>query len=212
MMKSLIMNLTLLLVAVSSIFSASGDITDGSKKFIMEISKIDESTFGFCTSDTVMTDSPAALQYGINFGLLENRETDIQTTTDFGVYWDLVYDTETNLSMSITFSGDENNGVDYMLGNADNSASVLNYNASGVLFENREGNGVAISDKIEVTNDVIDSINFTDRTIEIFSTSLRPYEEYYGSAKFNLVLNAPDGDPFISGEYKGYALLTLNAT
>lgn len=211
-MRLVIIRVMFLFGVLSSIFSATNEITGTPKKFALEISKMGEPVFGFCASESATTDSPASLPNGINFGLLGNRDTDTETTADFGIYWDLVYDTETNLSMSITFSGDENNVVDYMLGNEENSASVLNYNATGVLYENREGTGIDISDKIEVANDEIDSINFTDRTIEIFSTTLRPYEEYYGSAKFDLLLKAPDGNSFVSGEYRGYALLTLSAT
>lgn len=193
------------------------EIINATSEFYLELTKIGQSTFGFCSSNSALTQNPAELVDGIKFPLWNSSSTiqpESPPSTTFGIYWDLYTETDASISMNVSFSASESNAYEYMLRNADLSASVLNFSVSGDIYENRVGSGVSIEDSIEVPIDMITSNSFTDRTIDIFQKDVKAFDRLYGSAILNLVLNFPyDGDAptnFQGGEYNGYAILTLN--
>lgn len=203
---------------ITSLFLPA-EIVNGNAEFYLELTKLGESTFGFCSSDSALYKEPIGLLNGINFPLWDSAVAitsglTAPPRTSFGVYWDLYSESDVNISMNVSFSADESGIYDYMLVNKDSSDSVLNFSATGKIFENREGAGVELDDEIDVPIQLINTRPFTDRTIDIFSKDVKAFDRIYGSAIFDLVLNFPyEGNSqinFQGGEYSGYAILTLN--
>lgn len=187
-------------------------IQNGSRSFDMQLTKIGNSVFDFCTYESASASQPVALSNGIAFDFIETDSK--QTTAKFGIYWDLFTQEKTTIGISVTFSATEDGATDYMLINQDSRGNVLNYSVSGEAFErDQPDTGIAITG-ITVPQDSRDSTSYTDRVVQVYRTSADAFNHIGGYAQLTATLDAPVSDKgqpmeFMGGEYNGFAILTV---
>ena len=87
-------------------------IQNGSRSFDMQLTKIGNSVFDFCTYESASASQPVALSNGIAFDFIETDSK--QTTAKFGIYWDLFTQEKTTIGISVTFSATEDGATDYV--------------------------------------------------------------------------------------------------
>lgn len=187
-------------------------IQNGSRSFDMQLTKIGNSVFDFCTYESASAGQPVALSNGIAFDFIETDSK--QTTAKFGVYWDLFTQEETTIGISVTFSATEDGATDYMLINQDSRGNVLNYSVSGESFVSDQSDAGNEITGITVPQDSRDSTSYTDRVVQVYRTSADAFDHICGYAKLTATLDAPVSDEgqqmdFMGGEYNGFAILTV---
>lgn len=188
------------------------------RNFALQLTKIGTSDFDFCTYDTALNVSPSPLPNGsIDFDLSGD---DKHRTADFGLYWDLYIRESTPIDISLTFSAQQDGSADYMLRNMDTDGYVLNYSVSGNVYPDRAVSEQRGINAIIVPHESIDSSSYTDRTVQVYSTTASAFDNIRGAAQFTLTLDAPyeeneNGEmgqiDFQGGEYIGYAILTITS-
>ena len=188
------------------------------KNFALQLTKIGTSDFDFCTYGTALEDFPTPLPNGsIAFDL---NGADKQSTASFGLYWDLYIRESTPIDISLTFSAQQNGSADYMLRNMDTDGYVLNYSVRGNVYPDRVVSEQRGINAIIVPHESIDSSSYTDRTVQVYSTTASAFDNIRGAAQFTLTLDAPyeeneNGEmgqiDFQGGEYIGYAILTITS-
>ena len=207
----------MLLMTITALpaYSEVTGIQNGTRSFDLQLTKIGNSVFDFCTYESVSDSQPVALSNGIAFDFIETGSR--QTTAKFGVYWDLFTQEETTIGISITFSASEDGSSEYMLQNQDSRQNVLNYSVEGTFYErNQEGissEGMAIQG-ITVSPESRDSTSYTDRVVQVYRTSAAAFDNISGYAQLTATLDAPVSDDgqqmdFMGGEYNGFAILTV---
>ena len=224
-MKRLLLFVLISSIALSSVYTVNGEnnTLPSTSNFYLELTKIGNSMFDFCTYESAgkgMTRVP--LSNGISFDFLSDPKEDKDTKAQFGVYWDLYTQEETNITISITFSAFEDGSAEYMLENKESRGTVLNYSVSGTAYvdENTSTSGdVSMQDLqiqgITVPDESIDSTSFSNRTVEVYNTAASAFVHVSGSAQMEAELRAPyegsDQSSFFGGEYTGYAILTITS-
>lgn len=200
-------------------FPSFAEITNGSQTFAIEITKIGESDFGFCTFDSATSQTVEKLNKGIVF---ENWNSSEQVTTDtvapetsFGLFWDLYFETASSISLDLTFSASNTGAYEYMLESKD--GAVLNFSVEGTTYEDRDNSKSTELKGIQVPSNQVNQDNFLDRSINILKADVSDYDNLYGSARIKLTLNFPTNENgeitnFFGGEYNGYAIFSVSVT
>lgn len=221
-MKKFYVLITILLVLFHAYAADDGTFVPElpvERNIALQLTKIGTSDFDFCTSDSALDEIPLPLPNGsIDFGL--TGENPKQRTADFGLYWDLYIRESTPIDISLTFSAQQNGSADYMLRNTDTEGYVLNYSVKGAVYPDREVANEQIINAITVPHESIDSSSYTDRTVQVYSTTASAFDNIKGAAQFTLTLDAPYAEnkndemgqiDFQGGEYIGYAILTITS-
>lgn len=208
------LKMTIVLILLSS--SLFADIINGKQSFNIEITKIGESDFGFCTAGSVTNGSIEELTKGIVFENWDSSEQVTETTippkTSFGLFWDLYFETAGAVSLDLTFSASNTGSYEHMLESKE--GAVLNFSAAGTVYENRDVSKGKTITGISVPATQVNQGNFPDRSMNILKAEVEAYDHMEGSALIELTLNFPTdgGSPinFTGGEYNGYAIFSVS--